>query len=77
MDILHLQDGKALKKDTISKDSGKPSMIRSALQTSYIKHCLKEQNTTCHDKSGVSITDLNIWDKALTSNQLINWTTCR
>ena len=31
----------------------------------------------CTDDMGVSVTDISIWDEALTGDELIKWTTCR
>ena len=51
-------------------------MNRTFLKQSVMKNCLGQDNL-CTTSSGVYITDLSIWDKALTSTEMITWTTCR
>ena len=70
------QDGQLVKNETIWKDYGNIAMNRTFLKEAYIKTCLVQQDI-CVTGSEVRVTDFNIWDKALSSDELVKWTTCR
>ena len=65
-----------MKNEKISKDFGNISLNRAILREVYIKNCVREGNI-CVTDSEVSVTELNIWDMSLTSDELVKWTTCR
>ena len=55
-----------VKNETISADHGNIALNKTFLKEAYI-------NTNSEAK----VTDLSIWDKALSYNELVKWTTCR
>ena len=65
-----------VKNETISKDFGSIAVNKTFLNETYITNCTRQQDI-CLTDSEASITDLNIWDKALSSDELVKWTTCR
>ena len=65
-----------MKNEKISKDFGNISLNRAILREVYIKSCVRE-GKICVTDSEVSVTELNIWDMSLTSDELVKWTTCR
>ena len=65
-----------VKNETIPKDYGNIATNRTFLKETYIQNCRGQQDI-CVTDSEASVTDLSIWDEALSSDELVNWTTCR
>ncbi len=50
-------------------------LIGNSLQI-YIGRCSFDHNYACSSPEG-KITDFNIWDRFLSTEELIDWTTCK
>ena len=68
------QDGKILK-NIIDYRISELELPTSFFEQIYIGRC-PNPSSECSSHAG-SITDVNIWGKALTENNLIEWTNCR
>ena len=65
-----------VKNETMRKDYGNIAINRTFLKEAYIKTCTVQQYI-CVTDSDVKVTDFDIWDKTLSSVELVRWTTCR
>ena len=65
-----------VKNETISNDYGNVAINRTILKEVYARNCTC-LNDKCDINSNATVTDLNIWDRALSYNELERWTTCR
>ena len=65
-----------VKKEKIPKDYGNIAVTRTFIKEIHIKNCTGQQEI-CVTDSEVSVTDLSVWDLALSQDDLVNWTTCR
>ena len=64
-----------VKNETIPKNYGNIVMNRTFLKDIYIKNCTGQD--ICLTDSKTRVTDLSVWDRALSPDELVKWTTCR
>ena len=65
-----------VKNETISKDYGKMAINTTTLEEVYVSNSIW-YDKKCVTSSNATVTDLNIWDRNLSYDELVNWTTCR
>jgi hypothetical protein len=46
------------------------------LHKTYLGMCAQDYNGGCSGPEG-QISDFNVWDRALTEEEMVDWTTCR
>ena len=64
-----------MKKNEIPEDEERTRLDKRFFEELKVINC-SGQREYCTSYNGVNVTDLNIWDKALTSVEMISWTKC-
>ena len=55
---------------------------KAQLNTDFLRelkanNCSHNKNYTCVNAVGTTVADLGVWEKALTTSEMVAWSTCR
>ena len=73
--IVYYKDGRVTNINNIDEDMKNATVPEDVLDSIYVGRCVGDKRY-CSSHLG-SFTDLNIWNRALTVDEMISWTNCR
>ena len=73
--ILYQKDGRVTKINNVDENMKNATVPEDLLDSIYVGRCVRDTKY-CSIHLG-SFTDLNIWNRAMSVDEMINWTNCR
>ena len=73
--IVYYKDGRVTNINNIDEDMKNATVPEDVLDSIYVGRCARDTKY-CSIHSG-SFTDLNIWNRAMSVDEMIDWTNCR
>ena len=74
--VFYRKDGDVLDSEKTSPND-KVSVNREVFRDLKANNCSYYPNLNCSDSAGTRVADLGVWDKALSYEEMVGWTTCR
>ena len=68
------QDGDILESELVNE---KAHVESNNLYDLKANNCSHNQEQHCVNSEGTTVADLDVWKEALTTDEMISWTTCR
>ena len=74
--MIRPQDGDILESEKIGEND-KASVEREIFQQIKTNNCTYQPDILCIDSAGTTVADLGIWEKALSLDDMVGWSSCR